>query len=61
MNDLGAIGTERKEDTLKAQGDAGWSLMTDSEGWVLDEGRERKKAAEEEMLGLEGVFWPGKV
>lgn len=34
--DLGALGTQKKEDTLKAQRDAGWSLMTNAEGWVLE-------------------------
>jgi len=36
VNDLGAIETEKKEDTLKAQRNTGWSLMTNTEGWVLE-------------------------
>lgn len=43
MSDLGAIGTEKKEDTLKAQGDTGWSLTTNSEEWVLELDQETKK------------------
>lgn len=35
----------KKEDTLKAQRDTGWSLMTNTEGWVLELDRERKKRA----------------
>ena len=46
MNDLGAIGTQIKEDTLKAQRDTGWSLMTNMEGWALELDQERKKGLE---------------
>lgn len=62
MSDLGAIGTEKKEDTLKAQRDMGWSLTTNSEEWVLE--LERKKGLEgetERRLGLQGVLWSRKL
>lgn len=46
MNDLGAIGTEKKEDTLKALRGTGWSLMTNTEGRILELDQERKKGLE---------------
>lgn len=61
MNDLGAIGTEKKEDTLKALRDTGWSLMTNTEGRILQLDQEKKKrlgGEKERRLGLEGVCCP---
>lgn len=46
MNDLGAIEKEKKEDTLKALRDTGWSLVTNTVGRILELDQERKKGLE---------------
>lgn len=51
MNDPGAIGTEKKEDTPKALRDTGWSLMTNTEGQILELDQERKKGLEGRKRG----------
>lgn len=46
VNDLGAIEKEKKEDTLKALRDTGWSLVTNTVGRILELDQERKKGLE---------------
>lgn len=51
----------KKEDTLKALRDTGWSLVTNTVGRILelDQGRKKGLGGEKERrLGLEGVFCP---